>query len=176
LHIGAASSAELYPQPVARRDRSVSRTLKPSRRRWSLLLVAFVVFTALGIGMIVEGEVWGWVAAVFFGPGIPLSILVLIGRINGLRLTPDGFAIQSLRTSTIPWDDVEQFGTFDTQGGTFVGFTFASSYEGAQLGRALARELTASPYEGALPDTYGMEPEALAALMDEWRSRYATPE
>jgi hypothetical protein len=161
---------------MPRRDPSVSLTLRPSRLRWSLLLLAFVVFTTAGIAMIAAGEAWGWPVAVFFGLGIPISILVLTGRSNGLRLTPDGFAIQSLRTSTIAWDDVEAFGTFKTAGGTMVGFTFAPSYDRATIGRALARELTESPYEGGLPDTYGMKAEELAALMEEWRSRYATPE
>jgi ribosomal protein S18 acetylase RimI-like enzyme len=161
---------------VPRRDPFVSRTLRPSRRRWSLLLAVFVAFTALGIATIVSGEAWGWLAAIFFGLGIPISVLVLTGRINTLHLTPEGFTIRSLRTSTIGWDDVEAFGTFETAGGTMVGFTFAPSYDRATIGRALARELTGSPYEGGLPDTYGMKAEELAALMEEWRSRHAMPE
>jgi hypothetical protein len=151
-----------------------TRTLKPSRRKWVLVLCICVLFTAGGALLASAGELWGWVALVFFGLGIPVSALVLAGRINGLRLAPEGFTIRSLRSSTFAWDDVEEFGTFETRGGTMVGFRFVATNDKAWLGRSLAYQM--SKYEGALPDTYGMKPEELVALMESWRARYARGE
>jgi hypothetical protein len=148
-----------------------TRTLKPSRRKWALVLSICVAFTVAGVALAAAGEPLGWLAAVFFGLGIPASILVLTGRINGLRLAPEGFTISSLRSSTVAWDDVEEFGTFETRGGTMVGFRFVATYDKAWLGRSLAYQM--SKYEGALPDTYGMKAEELVELMESWRARYS---
>jgi len=50
-----------------------------------------------------------------------------------------------------------------------VVFNFAADFEGHAGARRIASWLT--PYEGAMPDTYGMSCEDLAALMNECRER-----
>lgn len=61
------------------------------------------------------------------------------------------------------------FRPYAIPGATFVGFDVTG--DSAPLGRSMARSL--SGVDGGLPDTYGLEPEELAGLMNVWRDRFA---
>jgi hypothetical protein len=51
-----------------------------------------------------------------------------------------------------------------------VGWDFRSDYEKFKRSRAAARAI--GSFEGALPDSYGMKPAELAALLEQLRAMY----
>jgi Bacterial PH domain len=88
-----------------------------------------------------------------------------------LRLDEEGFTMCNLfRKGRLRWREVRDFRPYSVPGGTFVGFDLTDGT--FPLGRFAARSL--SGVEGGLPDTYGLDPEELAAVLNAWRDRYAT--
>jgi hypothetical protein len=90
-----------------------------------------------------------------------------------LTLTTDGFTFTSLgRPVTRRWQDVESFVAVRTSAiGGVVGIRLAVSSERLSGPRRAAKAVAG--YDGgALPDTYGMKADDLAALMNYWHSRY----
>jgi hypothetical protein len=84
-----------------------------------------------------------------------------------LRLGPDGMQIfHGLKRSTHQWSDLSDFSVADV-GMPMVVFDEATITGGA-VG-AFNRNLIGRG--GGLPDTYGMDPWSLAALLNEWRAR-----
>ncbi|TMC96471.1 MAG: hypothetical protein E6J05_14190 [Chloroflexi bacterium] len=158
--------------------------LRPSKRKWILLLVVFIAFVATGVWMInVGGPVprapigdarfWGWVSVIFFGLGIPLSFIQLFSSSMYLSLTPERFTMGTLwGTRTIRWSDVTSFTAEQVAyRSKMVKFDYVPANSEHSSMRAVARSL--SGHDAGLPDTYGMKAEDLAALMNAWRSRYA---
>jgi hypothetical protein len=148
-------------------------TLYPSRKAWLPVLLISIAFTAVGIWNIPEGEGMAWAASIFFGLGTVVSgLIVCFPKMTSLRLTDEGFIIQSLfRGQLVRWDDVSFFGVTSVGGPAMVGFSFVVSYAGQKFGRQLARDLCG--YDGALPDTYGMTADNLADLLNTWKKRTA---
>jgi hypothetical protein len=141
--------------------------LRPSKQRWILIFLGSAGFVAAGVWMIRTGgpvrsapfgdaTFWGWFCVVFFGLGVPVSLLNLITTRGDVLLTPDGFSFGWWRRRVVPWDDVVMFGT-------------------RRLGYAGERVVyqRASGRESLLPDTYGMRASELAVLMTDWRQRHA---
>jgi hypothetical protein len=94
---------DLYPDA---RDRVV---LRPSRKKWTLMLVLCAAFTVGGIWMILDGDAAGWFVAGFFGLCLLTSVLMLT-RMVRLVLTPAGFTLRGpVRSVTYGWSDVTRF-------------------------------------------------------------------
>ncbi|MGH6824117.1 hypothetical protein [Methyloceanibacter sp.] len=65
-----ASSEDLlhrYPGPVL---------LRASRRNWLFTFITCIVFTVIGILMIRDGEMTGWLLIIFFGLGTPIAFVI----------------------------------------------------------------------------------------------------
>ena len=150
-------------------DRTV--VLYPSRLKFAAYLVLCAAFTVAGIMMIASGEAIGWLTAVFFGAGVVVFAVSMLPGASYLELTDDGFRVRSLfRSHTTLWRAVSEFrfGAL-ASGRKSVVFDLAAG-EPSSLLRSANRALAAC--EGALPDNYGMKPEALAALMNERLYRF----
>jgi hypothetical protein len=161
--------------------------LRPSKTKWTLLLLACIGFVVAGIWMINVGgpasrapfgdaRFWGWAAVIFFGLGIPLSLFQLFSGRTYLSLNPETFTMGTFwGPRTIRWSDVAYFTAEQVIPGgrptKMVKFDYVPTYSEHSTMRALARSV--SGHDAGLPDTYGMKADALAALMNEWRARYA---
>lgn len=122
--------------------------------------------------MIYDDRGAGWFVAITFGLGSLVFILQLLPNSSTLLLEPDGFTVRSLyRSHKYKWDDISHFAVTRIGVNKMVAFDFSGSYEKGQRARQLSAGL--SGYEGALPDSYGMKPEHLAQLLNEWKSRYS---
>ena len=123
--------------------------------------------------MIQRGElVVGWLSAGFFGLGIPLALISLLPGSSYLQLTPNGIEVSSLyRKWFVKWTDVQEFAPIRIATREMVGWNYSPSYTGQRLGRMAARGIAG--IEAALPDTYGQSADALATLLNQWRTRYA---
>ena len=172
------------PQIAGAQDELV---LRSSKGRALLLLCAAVVFVVVGflMGTSTTGldQVIGWFGVIFFGLGAVLLLFQAVSNRSYLLLTRDGFQMSGIRkTRVIPWSDVTSFVAvkplsrigaqklvmFDYRPGA----RSVESFPGWARGlRSLNRGLT--EHDAALADTYGLRAEALAALMNDWRSRFA---
>jgi hypothetical protein len=118
--------------------------------------------------MVREGDSTGWAAILFFGTGGIVFCLLLLPGSAYLKLDPAGFTICSLfRTHSIRWQEVDSFEVARIASRKMVVFNFSNLHRGPEFARKLASKI--SGYEGALPETYGLSAEELAAVMNRWR-------
>ena len=102
------ASADKAEQILARFPGPV--TLHISRKKWLLVLLGCVAFTAAGIWMIVDGKSDGWGVTLFFGAGVIVSAIVLVPGASQLTLDANGFAVTNMfRRFTARWQDVSGF-------------------------------------------------------------------
>jgi hypothetical protein len=146
--------------------------LRPSRVKALVMLVIGAVFTASGVLMVRDGKTMGWFVLVFFALCTVIFLSLLLPNSAYLRLTPEGFEIRSLfRSFRNQWSDVASFRAGRVGLNPMVMITFAPTYARGRTARAVADALTGG--EGGLPDTYGHSAKDLAALLNDWRARYA---
>jgi hypothetical protein len=144
--------------------------LYPSRKAWVPVLLVSLVFVA--IGLYLPKDDWRrWAGLIFFGLGVVISALVIcFPQCTSLRLTEEGFHMQSLfRSHLIRWDEVAEFGITHI-GNEMVAFNFAAGYAKHKFGRFVVRDIAG--WEGALPDTYRMSAGELGELMNAWKRRH----
>jgi hypothetical protein len=143
-------------------------TRPPTLWREAGLSLAFV---AAGVWLILTGEAGAWLVLGFFGLCAVLALLVPLATRNHLRLDPDGFTVTTpVLTRSYRWAEVDRFFAVGPDGSGSVGFDLAAAalrrHRGSQR---LTRRLFG--YDDALPQTYGMPPERLAALLNRWKAR-----
>jgi hypothetical protein len=141
-------------------------TLYPSKVKWTLMLFFFIAAAAVGVIMIRDREPIGWLLVLFFGLGIPASLLQFTGRGASLRLDRDSFTIGSTwRSTTIAWRDIESIRTVKIRRTRFVGYLLhgepASTL--ARANRAMAG------VDGMLPDNFGIDVEELREIFEQRR-------
>jgi hypothetical protein len=66
----------------------------------------------------------------------------------------------------LPWTAVERFGVLERRGRRRVAFDFSAGSDAAAAAR-VTRRFTG--HDGALTDSYGKDPDDLAALLEAWR-------
>jgi hypothetical protein len=155
-----------YPGPVV---------LRASVKKILFLATLSAVFGGVMLWMLmheapsVTMQVLLWPGVVLFLGGLPVLILVAI-RGSSLHLDGTGLTIvQAGRSRRMSWHDVSGFAAVTVKGTMqrMVVFDDARVGEGRLV--ALNRQLTG---RGAgLPDSYGLDPDALAALLTAWRRR-----
>jgi len=125
------------------------------RHVWKLLLIC-LVFTVVGVFMILEGEgLTAWFVASFFGLGLVVTVAQFWPAASYLKLTPKGFVCCTLfRNWSASWESVSEF---------YVG----------RIGdeEKVIFKLSGSSGAKFLPDTYGRTLQELADLMNDWRKR-----
>ena len=153
---------------------SLPLTLRPSRVRTALRLLACLGFTVLGVFMGRGGEWLGYLVGGLFALGVPVFALQLHPRAAYLLLNEAGFTCCSLfRAQAVRWADVEGFGVIAIHAFRMVAWNFVPGHP--RTGRARMLSQAVSGYEAALPDTYGFKPRELANLLDALRQRWGEP-
>jgi membrane associated rhomboid family serine protease len=153
--------------------------LRPSRRRWSVLLVLSVVLAAASaLAFIAAPNVIAGAGLVLFGAGVVVATLQLIPGRAYLGIAPDGLVVRTgLKTTHWEWNDIEHFRAYEVhhQYGSVkqVGFDRRDlTPERQGLWKTISRGM--SGVDVALPDTYGLPHDGLAELLGDARDRYAT--
>jgi hypothetical protein len=143
-----------------------------SRRKALLLLVGCIAFFALGIFVLKKDPLVGWITAIFFGLGIPLSILMLFSKRVYLKLTADGFEMASLfNKQMIRWSDVDGFRLGQVRNVKMIAIVYEPDYKGQKMLRKVSASLAGM--EGAIPNSYVVSPDALLPTLNEWHARFA---
>lgn len=148
--------------------------LHPSRTKSVALLGGSLLFVLCGIWLREEGPVAAWLTIVLFGLAAVVFSVNLLPGSSYLKLTSEGFEQRVLfRTHEEAWKDIQHFEAYrnPTSSSRLVGYVYdpdcASTAGGAA--RKISRSLVG--LDGALPDTYGMSADELAALMNDWLER-----
>jgi hypothetical protein len=133
--------------------------------------IVALVFLGAGLVLLRSGRPEGWFALALCVLNVMLSIVPLATR-GSLTLTREGFTTQAGgRSFTYAWQDIQEFGVWTVGlwhvGMRWVGFRFNAAHPSSALWTRLGRVL--SPWDGALPDTYGLQPQELVALLEHWR-------
>jgi hypothetical protein len=143
-----------------------------SSRRVSLgAAILALVFLSAGLILLRGGRPEGWFAVAMCALNVVLSIVPLATR-GTLTLTSEGFTTQAGgRSSSYAWQDIQEFGVWRVGlwgvGMRWVGFRFNAAHPPRAPWTRLGRVL--SPWDGALPDTYGLPPHDLVTLLERWR-------
>jgi hypothetical protein len=167
---GRASAANAIPEV----DLNGELVLRQDRLKSVVFWVGCLGFVAAGFWLKVEHPIAGWASILFFGIGVLILPLTFLPGASYLRLTRDELTIVSLfRRTTIRWADIERFGVlaFGIPGTQkdLVGMRYAPSYRGSKLGARIASAMTG--FDGAIPASYGLPPEDLSTLLNDWRGR-----
>jgi hypothetical protein len=147
--------------------RALPFTLHPKKSKVLLFLLLSSAFTAGGVWMLREGEKAGWFVAGFFGLCLLVFLIQLFPNSSFLTVDDDGIEFSALfRKCRLKWSEISEFGVYSRESigiGKTVGINFSPSYERLAKMRALTKALLG--FEGALPDTYGLQAQELATLL-----------
>lgn len=141
--------------------------LRSGRVRSILLLVLSLTLAAGGCLMISNGKAAGWLVLGVFVLAASVFALQLLPGASYLELMPEGFTVCTLyRKKSFAWHEVDTFFVTVIGLNRMVGwnFTASSMNAGTKVG-AVSKSI--SGCEAALPETYGMKPAALAALLND---------
>ena len=145
--------------------------LKPSPWKHIFLLALSSAFFALGIHLVRENPIIGWLTIVFFGLGVVVFAISVVPGSSFLQLRDEGLTLRSLyRTWHVSWLDTSEFFVARVGGRQMVCWNYSPSFVGQRLGRAMSRGIAG--VEAGLPDTYGRSATELAQLLNEWHMRY----
>ena len=145
-----------------------NRILKPTPGRWIAVAVIAALFVAIGIYLIATRGSWtGWLSAGFFGFVLAVALAQLAGLGSRLTLHADTFELGNFgRSTTERWDEVRDFTAFKQSFNTLVGFDRVRDI-GSRMG---SLNQAMGGRTAALPDTFGLEPDALVKLMEAYRA------
>ena len=146
-------------------------TLRPSRAKAALLFLVCTVFVAGGVLMVRDGKTMGYFCGGFFALGLPVFGIQFLPKAAYLHLAVDGFTFCSLfRRHSVQWAHVQNFAVIHVGPNRMVAWNFTPDYRATGRARGISKAL--SGYEAALPDTYGMKPQALADVLNSLLHQY----
>ncbi len=133
-----------------------------------LLLLCAVLFVAVGVWMILDGEPFGWIAAGFFALGIPAALAMLLGEAP-VQLDREGFELRTVfKRRRYFWVKLSEFGLAQVGSTRFIVFDDSSKQRRVldRINRGLVggtESLPASLIGGRLEDA--------CALLNAFRER-----
>lgn len=150
---------------------SGTRVLTPSRRKYILFALFGLFILLFGMAFALTGDWYGW-PVVALGLVVGGSCLLMLSpRFASLTLTPEGFTVRSGFTRrTWRWEAVGDFFPAYVNQSRAVGFDYADQ---AGLSGFKSKVGEIRGYDEYLPETYRLDVNGLAALMNAWR-RLAT--
>jgi len=147
----------------------VALMLRPRPWKMAGFCALSLALAVPGVLMAREGRGAGWLVGGLFGLSAAAFAAMLLPGAASLVIDREGFTIRSLfRSHRFAWTEAGPFHPVPVGGRMLVGFEVAGPH-GAGAMAGLGRVLSGAP--AALPDTYGLTPQALADLMNEARRR-----
>lgn len=153
------------------RDLHARRVLRSSRRRTLGLLALSLVFVVAGVLMVGADADYGWLVTAFGLVGTSV-FTVMVLRPNRLELSEEGLTTVTLgRRWSVKWSECGEFRPskvdYSVAGPSMI--VFDCSAPGVRDHPLAAAAEALSGANAALPETYGMPAEKLAALLNSYR-------
>ena len=140
-------------------------TLYPSKIKWVLVILASIIFIALGIHLIGNNDtetLLGQILCVIFGLVILWSVLTLWPGSSWLKLGPDGIRNKVIfRTFHCRWSDINRFGIWIVQD---PGLPSTTKY--------VSFWMKPDDQMRSLSECYGKKPEELMEILETYRNQY----
>jgi hypothetical protein len=147
-------------------------TLKPSRLKWSLILLSFLLLGLVGFLMFSKGNYLGIGGIIISFFGVLFCVWVMISSRMNLHLSSKGFNFGTVkRISDYKWTDISSFDVARISYNDIVCFTFSDSYYGEMKTRSINQGF--GGFDRFLPDTYGLKAADLVALLESWRKQHS---
>lgn len=145
--------------------------LHSGRSKYFRSLISSLAFTAFGIKLVMQTHsALGWIIAIVFGFAALASIIPVFPNQSYLKLDKYGFTIRSMfQTIKVRWNEVENFEAQKRYSKKTVVYSFLKKKRNFVNVENLVGK------KEVLPDIYGMEANALAELMENFRIRYSYP-
>ena len=118
--------------------------IQNSRWKHVLLLIGCIGFVIAGIWMVVAGKPFGWLAILFFGSGIPISIWQILDSRPRLIIDELGVLDRTLGVGLIAWDDIEAAYVRSINGNDFICLELKNAEEYAQKLSKVKRAMAAA--------------------------------
>lgn len=149
-------------------------TFYAGKTKAALLFLGSIAFVALGAWIRAKTPWVGWACILFFGLGIPASLVMAISNKAYLRLDAQGLEIGSpVKTIRIGWAEIDGFEMVSLKGAKMIAIHHSQSYE-AQ--RTLRRTVYAfSGLEAVIPNSYSEPLPELLQHLRSWHARYRRP-
>jgi hypothetical protein len=146
--------------------------LHPNQRKaWFVIAILAVLTVGFAVGAVLVH----WLIWLLFVPsacGMAMIWLTTLPGRSYLRLEPDGFAIKTpFRTRRFAWRDVTPFVSVRLSYAALVAFRARSAPDADLPPTPEPTKADIASGSEALPQSYGYDQDALAALMNEWRDR-----
>jgi len=142
-----------------------------SRKKAAWVLVIAIGLCSLSVFMATEKPLVGWLGALFFGLGIPVSIMMMRPGAMFLKLDAEGFEMSTFgKPHRTRWVDVRGFELGRIQGNKMIAIAYHEDYARQAAARAVASAV--SGMEGAIPDSYAAPLEEILAALRTWHARY----
>lgn len=150
----------------------VEFVLRPSRITHLGYFLFFLAMSSASVLMLREGRIVGALAFAYGLLGMVACLAALFSPKLALRLSRDGVRFGTLRKSYFyRWADISVLGVGRVAGQRRVCFNFRQDYPEEKKLRAINQ--ASIGFDRFLPNAYGKKPMELAALLGEWRQRYA---
>jgi hypothetical protein len=146
-------------------------TFQASRSKTIVLLLTCAAFVAAGFWLWPRQPIVGELSVAFFGLGMIVFAVNLHPRSSFLTLSREGFIFASIfRAHFVPWRNVQSFAIARIGVNKMVCWNYTPEFREHAKWRQV--NVAMSGAEAGLPDTYGMKPEALCALLNDLRRRH----
>jgi hypothetical protein len=141
------------------------------RMAWIVIAILAVLTVGFAIGAVLVH----WLIWILFVPsacGLAMVWLTTLPGRSYLRLEADGFEIKTpFRTRRFAWRDVTPFVPVRLSYASLVAFRARAAPDAALPPTPEPTKADIASGAEALPENYGRDQDALAALMNEWRER-----
>ncbi|QDT09442.1 DUF2244 domain-containing protein [Planctomycetes bacterium K23_9] len=143
-------------------------TLHPSPKKWAFVFGVGILFCCGGVLLVIQQPgLMSWLVLAFFGLVAAVGLAMILSRRAHLTLHADRFEQSVLgRRFRYQWNEVSEFFVWKHQYNSLVCFDVAK--DKSVLGR-MNRGLSGA--SGSLSDTFGIDAEDLAELMNRFRDR-----
>ena len=140
--------------------------LKPGKTKSIFLIFISTAFIILGISLLENNPFIGILNIVFFGICLLIFVINLIPNSSYMKIGVQGIEMKNLfKSAFIPWDAVSSFRTKRF---------FVNKMVVYDISEKLLENTGKTTRTGAFPDTYGMSPEKLAALLNEYKAKFTS--
>ena len=96
-------------------------SFEANRTKYGLLLLCTLAFVAIGVWMLLDGDLWGGgIVTLFFGAGTLVFIRQMLWRGPRLTIDDEGLHDRTLGVGVIRWDDVQDAWPAEMNGQPFV--------------------------------------------------------
>jgi hypothetical protein len=150
------------PEDLPKADREV--LLYMGMRKRLVLLLASLGFVGAGCFCLRINPVAAWLAIVFFGSGVFISLISFWPGRFCLRLNKEGFTmIHGWRELHFRWEEVQDFAVVEMTAGERVGWNFSEQYHDKKK-RPWVKHMVGR--DAFLVDDYGVPPGELCSIME----------